>query len=325
MVCPCGPSTVLRVFEVADPAEALAPLLARFSHVNIGLLALGLACQLAKLGALSRVWRCVLRCTYPTAPLRGRDVMAAYAAGAGINAVLPARAGLLARAALMRGRIAGATYEALAGTMGVESALGAVPMLALLAIAVVSGVLPGVVGQASLAPPSVSQLPVVLIVGVTAAALALTLTVALAPSVRVRARRVVARLREGGAILRDPRAVAAATGWHSLAWGLRLACIWAFLGAFGLSADPGTVLLVVVVQMLSSMLPLSPNGAGAQQGLMVVALAAIASSDAILAFAIGMQVAIGLLDMVAGSIALVALGAHRLRRGTWLRLGEAAA
>ena len=310
------------MFEISSPAEALAPLLTRFSHVDLGLLALGLVCQLAKVGALSRVWRCVLACTFPAAPLRGRDVTAAYAAGVGINAVLPARAGLLARAALMRARIAGATYEALAGTMLVESALGAVPMLALLAIATASGVLPGVVGQASLAPPSVSRLPMPLVAGVAVAALALTLTVVLMPSVRARARRVGARLRDGAAILHEPRALGAAIGWHSLAWGLRLACIWAFLGAFGLSASPGTVLLVVVVQMLSSLLPLSPNGAGAQQGLMVVALAAIASGDAILAFAIGMQVAIGLVDVAAGSVALMALGAHRLRRGARPRLGE---
>ena len=56
-------------------------------------LALGIACHLCKLLAVSRAWRNIVAAAYPDRAVRWRQMFGAYVAGTGVNAVIPARGG----------------------------------------------------------------------------------------------------------------------------------------------------------------------------------------------------------------------------------------
>ena len=238
-----------------------------------------------------------------------RDALTPYLAGTAANAVLPAKAGLATRVVLARRLIPEATYEALAGTMVAESLLGLPPMLLLFAVAGATGLLPGAMGGTALAVPAWLVTPGGWMAGVAAAgALALIAVLAL-PRVRRRATEALARLRQGMRILGEGRDLRAALLGQFAAWALRLASIACFLAAFGLTPTPSLVVLVVLAQVLASLVPITPSGAGAQQGLIVVVLAGAASTGTALAFGFGMQAAVIVADVLAGLAALALTGA----------------
>ena len=292
------------MLELTSPLEMAGPFLGRLAHVSPALLAIALALQLLKVGVMSQVWRRILQAAYPSTHIRTRDTVAPYVAGVGINAVVPAKAGVLARAVLMKRRLPGATYEGLTMTMLVESLLGMVALVGLLPIAIAMGVVPSPAGftphTASLVPGGA---PVALL-----ASLFRALAVVRGGRRRAGLRDSFRRFRQGAAILGRAKALSQALLGTVAAWALRLSCICAFLAAFGLDSTPRTVLLVVIAQMLSSFVPIAPNGAGAQQGLMVLLLAGVATPASILTFSLGMQAAIALVDVVAGAVALAAHG-----------------
>ncbi len=296
------------MFELTSPLGAIGPLLGRLAEVSLPLLALGLALQFLKMTAMSQVWGRILREAYPGAHIRRRDTIAAYAAGVGINAVVPAKAGLLARAVLMKRRLPEATYETLTATMVVESLIGTLSTLGVLAVAVGMGVVPSPQDTLGLAPLAASRVPGGILVAVLGASAALVAAAVLARRRRGRLADAALRFRQGLAILGHGRALGHVVLGAGLVWVLRVSSIGAFLAAFGLDCSPRTVLLVMIAQALSGMVPVGPNGAGAQQGLMVLLLAGVATGSAILTFAIGMQAAIALLDFVAGSAALATHG-----------------
>ncbi len=63
-------------------------------------------------------------------------------------------------------------------------------------------------------------------------------------------------------------------------------------------------LLSQVVDSLSTLLPFSPGGAGTKQGFLVAILHGQASTSRLLAFSIGMYVAVTLLNIALAAIAL---------------------
>lgn len=296
------------MFEFSTPFESLGPLAGRLADVSPLPLALALTFQLLKVGAMSQVWRRILQAAYPSAEIRVRDTIAPYVAGVGINAIIPAKAGLLARGALMKRRVPRSTYETLSMTVLVESLLGVVPVVCLMATALSLGVAPGIGGWTGIAPGAAARAPGEAFLVILTSACIVAFAIARTGRARARVRRVAVRLRQGAAIFGRGRVLAQVLAAEVVVWALRLACIGAFLEAFGLDASPHTVLLVVMVQMLSSLVPVAPNGAGAQQGLMVLALGGVASPQAILTFAIGMQAAIAVVDVAAGAAALAVSG-----------------
>ena len=68
-------------------------------------LALGIACHLCKLLAVSRAWRNIVAAAYPDRAVRWRQMFGAYVAGTGVNAVIPARGGDVVRLYLAKHRI----------------------------------------------------------------------------------------------------------------------------------------------------------------------------------------------------------------------------
>ena len=70
----------------------------------------------------TRGWFNILRAAYPDSEeLRGRDVTAAYLAGAGVNAIVPARGGDFLKLFLVHKKMPSARYSTLLATFGPET------------------------------------------------------------------------------------------------------------------------------------------------------------------------------------------------------------
>jgi uncharacterized membrane protein YbhN (UPF0104 family) len=116
---------------------------------------------------------------------------------------------------------------------------------------------------------------------------------------------------QGLGILRSPgRFVRVVAIPQLVDWALRAGVAYALLAAFGIPTAVRYALLVVVIDAVSTALPLTPGGVGAQQGLLVFALAAVASPGQVLAFSIGAQAVIVAFNIVLGLIAIFMIFGH---------------
>lgn len=295
--------------------DAVEAFLASLADVSPGLLALALGLHLANMGLRAFAWLAILRAAYPEAGVTYRTALTAYAAGVGVNAVAPARGGDVVKVVGARTRIAGSSTPAIVATLIAETVFDAVVGIGLLTWAYGTDRLPGL-----------PELPTTGLFELSFYArhqTALEVAIATLPLLvfvgwrylegHVRAFRE--RVGQGLAIMRSPvaylRGVAAP---QALGWCCRLGTAWAMLGAFGVEATPANAALVLVVGSISTLLPITPGGAGAQQALLALVLAGAAAQSTILAFSVGAQVATTATNAIVGIVAVTALfGRVRLR------------
>jgi uncharacterized membrane protein YbhN (UPF0104 family) len=288
----------------------------RLSSLGWSALALAALCHLVKLVVRSRAWRNVLAEAYPEEKVRWRSVFGAYAAGVGVNALLPARGGDLVKLYLAKHRIEGSTYPTLAASLLVEAVFDAFVAALLLAWAIWLGVLPGLDVLPRL--PSIDWLwlfqhPRLAAVVGAAAAVGLVVLLVLG---RRRWREFRSRVAQGVVVLQRPgRYLRRVVVWQALDWGLRLVTIYLVLRAFGVEADLHNTLLVQVTQSLSSLLPLTPSGLGTEQALLVYVLRGAASAGEVLSFSVGMRLVLLAVNVVVGFAAIgLMLRTFRWRR-----------
>jgi len=121
------------------------------------------------------------------------------------------------------------------------------------------------------------------------------------------ARRLWAAAQQGGAILRTPgryaRRVAAV---QAGAWACRIGVVYLLMAAFGLPATIAGAAVVMVLCGASTLVPLTPGGAGTQQVMLAFALSQAATAAAILSFSIGMQAGITAVNAALGVVAAMA-------------------
>jgi uncharacterized membrane protein YbhN (UPF0104 family) len=99
---------------------------------------------------------------------------------------------------------------------------------------------------------------------------------------------------------------------QAISWGLRLATLYFMLDAFGVNATLHNALLAQVVDSLATLFPATPGGAGTKQGLIVFVFRSEAvSRTLLLAFSVGMNIAITVVNLVLG-IAAIGLMARTL-------------
>jgi uncharacterized membrane protein YbhN (UPF0104 family) len=111
------------------------------------------------------------------------------------------------------------------------------------------------------------------------------------------------RVRQGVAILRDRRRYRQEmASWQFASWILRFASYWALLDAFHIGGSVRNALLVLGVQVVASVFPFTPGGAGVQQALLVTIFA---HSRGVAAFSVGQQIATAVITTVLGFAALV--------------------
>ena len=294
----------------------LAAVEAFFGHLAaVGWLALALAVLFHVLRLTLRVfaWRNILSAAYPHTRIPFRGVFGAYVAGVGVNAITPARAGDLVKLYLARHRIAGSSYPTLGSSLLVETLFDLVVASVLFLAALQLDLLPGLPDLPSLPALDWSlalEYPRLATILGSVALAGLTLFAAWASEHVVAFR---AKVSQGFAVLGEPRAfLRAVVPWQAASWIARVASAYWFLRAFNIDATFETVLAVLVVQGLSTMLPFTPGGAGAQQALLVFALAGTAAKSAVLAFSVGMQI-VTVLANVALGLAAIALMMGTLR------------
>jgi uncharacterized membrane protein YbhN (UPF0104 family) len=272
--------------------EALEAAGAELAQLDGRLLLLALILQLGGLGLRAVVWRNVLAAAYPNQRVPVAPVAGAYAAGVGLNAFLPARGGELVKLALVRSRIHGSAVSTIAATLTVvvllDLVLGALLLGGLAAFGVTAVQLPSV----GLAP-----------VAVCAAAVVATLVLLrLRPR---RARLLLAHLAQGTAVLRTPgRYLRTVVPFQLAAWACRIGVAFFVLAAYGIDAGLATAALLVVLNGLSTVVPV-PGGVGTQQVLAAYALRGVAPLAGAVTFSVGLQVGITAVNTLVGLTALM--------------------
>ena len=90
--------------------------------------------------------------------------------------------------------------------------------------------------------------------------------------------------------------------WQFASWIARFVSYWALLDAFHIGGSVRNALLVLAVQVVASVFPFTPGGAGVQQALL---LAIFAHNPDVAAFSVGQQIATAVLTSALGFGALV--------------------
>lgn len=256
---------------------------------------------------LSRAWawRNVLCAAYPGTPISFLRLAAAYLAGAGINAVVPARAGDVTKVFLVKRQIPHSSYPAVTSSFLVQSIFDTTAGMLVLLYAIGQGLLPE--------PPQLPHLPafeisfwanhprtLLIVVGVLLLAIAIGVYY-LAHHVR----RFWARVRQGLVILTQPRRyLREVWAWQGIGWLCRFGAFWFFLEAFNIGGSVGNVMLVMSVQAIATIVPFTPGGAGAQQALLVATLTG-PSRAAVLSFSVGTQIAMAAWSVLLGFAAIL--------------------
>ena len=252
-------------------------------------------------------WRNILRAAYPGVRVRWWPVFGSYVAGVGVNAIIPARVGDAVKVALVKQRIDGASYATVAATLIVETLFDFFVALGLFVWALSLGVLPGLNVLKQL--PSVDwswPLSHPRAGGIAAGVLLIVLVVL---GVWARRRWLVfwARVRQGFAILGTPwRYLFQVVSWQAASWVLRIWSIYYFLKAFRITPSIHNALLTQVVQSLSTLFPITPGGAGTEQGLIVYIFRGHEATTALLSYSVGTKIALTAFNVVLG-FAMLAL------------------
>jgi uncharacterized membrane protein YbhN (UPF0104 family) len=298
---------------VSDISRAFDAFTSHMASIGWVALALAVLCHLAKGAVRARAWRNVLAAAYPDVPIRWRSAFGAYAAGVGLNSVLPARIGDLVRLYLMRRRIPGASYPTLASSLLVEAIFDTLVSVLLVAWAIHEGLFPGLDVLPRL--PSIDWLwafhhPRA---ATTIVAVALAAGIALFAWAARHIEAFGRRLAQGVTILRTPREYARRVlAWQLVEWPLRLATLGLFLHAFDMPATVRNTLLTQATQSVATALPLTPAGIGTEQALLVYIFLGSAPSSVVLSFSVGMKVVLIVVNLVVG-LAALALMTRTLR------------
>jgi len=269
-------------------------------------LAYAIACHIAKLLFRAGAWRAIVDAAYPDGRLKFRTAFGAYVAGVGVNSIVPARGGDVVKLYLVKQRLPGSSYATLAPTLIVETLFDFVVAGLIIGWALVSGVLP--THQLYSRIPSVDWKFFLRHEQATAIALGVILLAAVLAYfwVRRQVEEFRARVRRGFAILDDrPRFVRSVIVPQAVSWFFRLASLYFFLKAFGVSATIHNALLAQVVDSLATLFPATPGGAGTKQGLTEFLFRGHGVSHTLLlAFSVGTNITIVAVNVLMGLIAI---------------------
>ena len=93
----------------------------RLTDVRLGSLALALGFILSNLLLRSTAWRNILAAAHPGVRVRWRSITGAYLAGAGVNAIVPARGGDVTKIYLAHRSIPGSAYTTVTSSLIAET------------------------------------------------------------------------------------------------------------------------------------------------------------------------------------------------------------
>ncbi len=285
--------------------NAVTEFFRHLSEVRWDQFGLALLCLLAMQLCRAWAWRNVLRAAYPDKRIGFTHLAAAYLAGAGINAIVPAHAGDVTKVFLVKRQIPDSSYPAVTSSFLVQTVFDTSVGILVLLYAITQGLLPPL--------PELPHLPafevsfwanhpktLAITVGVLLIAIA-----GLVFWLGRRVRRFWQRVKQGLVILTRPGDyLKQVFAWQGVGWIFRFAAFWFFLEAFGLKGSIGNVMLVMSVQAIANIVPFTPGGAGAQQALLVATLTG-PSRAAVLSFSVGTQIAMAAWSVFLGFAAIL--------------------
>lgn len=276
----------------------------RLGEVGWPAMAVALAFYLAHLLARTRAWQNVLGAAYPDSEVSYAKITASYLAGAGLNSFIPARVGDAVKIFLAKKSIRGSTYPAIVSSFFVQSVFDTTAGILVFCFALTQGLLPAAPDLPDLDAFEIgfwAEHPDLLIFFLTATGIAaVTLFAVLAR----RAEEFWDRVKQGVVILTDiPRYLREVALWQGVGWVMRFFAFWFFLEAFAIGGSFENVMIVMSVQAVSTLLPFTPGGVGAQQALLVATLTG-PGPIAVLSYSVGQQVAVAVWAAVLGFLAL---------------------
>jgi len=321
---------VALVPDLADLAASLDAFLnavqafsAHVADIAWGYLAAALLLTLAMQLVRAHGWANAIRAAYPTSPVSETRIAGSFLVGAGLNGVLPAHGGDAVKIVLAKRGIERSSYPTIISSLAVLAPFDAVMGALVLLYAITQGLLPR--------PPRLPDLPafeisywaahpeVLLLLLAVLGIGALVLFAILARRVQSFSR----GFKRGLVILGEPaRYARRVMVWQLIGWLFRFASFWLFLDAFHVGGSFQNVLLVMSVQSITSSLPLTPGGVGAQQALLVATLGA-SSRAAVVTYSVGQQLAVTAWSLALAFLSLLFIFRTRDWRGL-VREGEAA-
>ena len=296
--------------------DAIQVFFSQLADVALLPLALGLALHVVKTMCTSRAWRNVIAAAYPDARVPWRPLWAAYLAGVGVNAIVPARGGDVLRLFLAHRAVPAATYTTLASTYLVMAIFDSAMALAIFTYALTLGVLPSIHSLPHLPSFDFSWLLGHHTALNTLIALALVALTAAAVWAHSRIEDFWARVSQAFSVMHPAtRYLREVVFWQVCDWALRFATIWCFLAAFHVPQTARNALLVQVTQSLATLAPITPGGIGTEQAFIVYAFSGAVAKSRLLAFSVGMKVCLTALNVLLGFGAIFfTLGTFRFRR-----------
>jgi uncharacterized membrane protein YbhN (UPF0104 family) len=288
----------------------------RIADIGWPAMVVALLFYLAHLLARTRAWQNVLRAAYPDRKVPYSKLTAAYLVGAGMNSFIPARIGDAVKIFLAKRSIRRSTYPTVVSSFFVGSVFDTSAGILVFIYALTQGLLPNPPELPDLPAFDISfwaQHPSLLLFTITALGIA---TVAVFMLLARRVEEFWGRVKQGAIVLADWRLyLRTVASWQAAGWVLRFFAFWFFLEAFHIGGSFENVMLVMSVQAISTLLPLTPGGAGAQQALLVATLIG-PGPIAVLTYSVGQQIAIAVWTAILGALALTFV----FRTTDWRRL-----
>ena len=240
-------------------------------------------------------WYTILRAVPDSEDLRLRDVQAAYFAGSGVNAVIPARGGDILKVFLLHRKMEKANYSTIAATFLPETLFETFFGICLVIWALSQGFLPVPVSRSELPTLDISFViahPIITVIGLTVIGLGIA---ALVRWIRRSGRPLLARLKAGLAIFSSPREYfLGVVTWQALGRVVRLGSLAAFMAAFALPVTVETAVLVMAAQGGGRIIPIAPVSAGLRLTMLSYGFVEVTGKTvdiaAITAFTVGVSV-----------------------------------
>jgi len=238
-----------------------------FDFVSWRWIVLAVLINLLSVVARSVAWDLVVRQALPPPHPKFRLVFSAFCVGLLGNAALPARAGEIARVAVLRRRLphGPGTTAVLLGTVFAHRLFDLFPVVALIIYTLLTARIPHWAISA-----------IVLFLGIGFAMLCFAIVTARRQHTRVldemgAVRRLLAMAQRGLWVLKRPRAAAGAAVFQFTGWFLQLLAVYTVMRAFGFGTMPAAA-LVLLLMNVATIFPLWPGNVGLMQAAIALPL-----------------------------------------------------
>src|SRR3954468_8232118 len=279
------------------------------TSVSLPLLLLGAVLYVGSQCVRTLGWYTILRAAYPDSDeLTRRDVVRAYLAGAGLNAVIPARGGDIVKLALVHRPIPGSRWSTLAATFVPETLFESAFGSALVVWALARGFLPVPNAVGEVPSYDVSLFVEHPVIASVATVGALAACYGLWRLLRRRGRATAGRVKQGLAVLGSPRLfLTGVVSWQALGRLIRLGSLAAFMEAFHLPVTLSTVVLVMAAQGGGRIIPLAPASTGLRLAMLSYGFVEVTHQAVDIAAITTFTFGVGAVLMLAGLVIAVTI------------------